>query len=176
MDGHVHAAPSPDSTVPLHVRYATAAAEGLEVIIHTEHEIIVDPAPALKASGVQGKVAAVVGEEVTATSPEHTNMYGVPLHDATIRGDPVRWFGLDIAQIFAAENGRGAQIRSLNHPRGYSPGDCSYMCAIRWNRLTGKPDVTDPTLIGLPAGSQLWSWDFEVGTGFVHVLPEYLAQ
>jgi len=162
MDGHVHAAPSMDSTVSLSERFATAAAEGLEVIVHTEHEIIVDPLPALKASGVQGKVAAVVGEEVTATSPEHTNMYGVPLHPDAIRGDPVKWFGLDLAQIFAAEKARGAQIRSLNHPRGYNPGECSYMCLIRWNRLTGKPDLEDPTLLGLPKGAQLWSWDFEV--------------
>ena len=157
FDGHVHSQPSPDSRVPLPDRYQSAAAEGLEIVVHTEHEIIVDSEPARQASGVGAWVRGVVGEEVTATLPEHTNMFDVVPDPKHRRGAPVKWFGLDLAQIYAAEAARGAGFRALNHPRK----GCNWLCVIGWDREKLAPALDDPTLVGLPQDATLWSWDFE---------------
>jgi hypothetical protein len=157
FDGHVHAAPSPDSAVPLAMRYRSAAAEGLEIIVHTEHEIIMDPEPARQASGVAAWVRGVIGEEVTATLPEHTNMMGVTPDLSHPRGAPVKWYGLDLAQIYKAERERGAGIVALNHPRK----GCNWLCVIGWDRIKAAPTLQDPTVVGLPASATLWSWDFD---------------
>lgn len=157
FDGHVHSQPSPDSRVPLQDRYQHAAAEGLEVIVHSEHEIIVDSEPERQASGVAAWVRGVGGQEVTATLPEHTNMVGVAPDPNHRRGAPVKWHGLDLQQIWAAEKARGAGFRALNHPRK----GCNWLCVIGWDREKLAPTLQDPTAVGLPAGATLWSWDFE---------------
>lgn len=159
LDGHVHSAPSPDSTVPMAMRFVTAAAEGLEVVMHTDHEIITDPLPELLASGVQGWVASVPGEELTASSPEHLNLWGTPPDPSHVRGNPVPWYDKDLAQLYAAGRARGAQVVTLNHPR--QAGACGYLCQVDWDRVAGAPKLSDPEAIGLPKGATLWSWDFD---------------
>jgi hypothetical protein len=159
IDGHVHSAPSADSTVPMAMRMVTAAAEGLEVVMNTDHEIITDPAPHLQASGVAKWVMAVPSEELTASSPEHMNLWGIAPDPTHPRGGPIPWYDQDIAKLIAASRARDAQIITLNHPR--QPGSCNYLCAIDWDRLTGAPKLTNPEAIGMPKDSTLWSWDFD---------------
>lgn len=157
MDGHVHASPSPDSAVLVPHRIATAAVEGLEVLVSTDHESISDWSSGIGETGLNGWLVTVMGQEVTASIPEHTNIYGVPPSDEP-RGGFVRWYGLDIAQIYAAERERGAQIIALNHPRN----GCNYLCVMGYDRITGLPTLSDPTQIGLSADAALWSWEFDV--------------
>lgn len=173
MDGHVHSAPSADSTVPTATRFVTAAAEGLEVVMNTDHEIVADPAPHLAASGVAAWVMGVTSEELTASSPEHLNLWGVPPDPSHPRGSPVPWFDQDLAQLYAAAKKRGAQLISLNHPR--QANSCNYLCAVDWDRIAAAPKLTQPEAVGLPAGATLWSWDFDAvelmnGTGNIFAL------
>lgn len=157
VDTHVHAAPSPDSRVSLVDRALNAAGVGLEVMISTDHEFVADWTPGIEAAGVGAFVRTFAGQEVTATTPEHTTMYPVPLQPDARRGGFVLWYDLGLGEIFAAERERGAGIRGLNHPRG----GCNWLCLIDWDRVAGAPRETDPTRFGLPAEASLWSWDFE---------------
>jgi hypothetical protein len=84
-------------------------------------------------------------------------MYPVQPDPSQVRGSPVPWEGRDFAQIWAGQKARGAGISQLNHPRN----GCSWLCLIKWNRLTGEADVTDPTAVGLSEGQQPWSWNFD---------------
>src|SRR5690606_25885945 len=77
VDGHVHMGPSADSDILPELRWATVAAAGVDVMVQTDHEVIVDFSEELAASPWAGFVASVLGEEVTATNPEHLNMWGV---------------------------------------------------------------------------------------------------
>lgn len=159
-DSHMHAGPSADSDVLIPDRIRSAAAEGLDVAVGTDHEYVSDWRPAIVEAGLGDWIAALVGQEVTATLPEHTMMYGLePLPpEEDPRGGPVRWYGLDLGQIFDAERARGAAITQLNHPRQ----GCNWMCVIGYDRLTGEATETDPTRFGLPAEARLWTWNFDV--------------
>lgn len=153
IDTHVHSAPSTDSSVLAERRYLDAATTGVEVVVNTNHEVIEDLGPQLEASGLGKWVAAITGQEVTASSPEHTTMYPVE-PDGSVRGGIPLWYGLDLGEIYALEKQRGAEIRGLNHPSGY-------LKLIKWDPVTSTPGVTDPAVLGLDPGSRVWSWDFE---------------
>ena len=158
-DAHMHAGPSPDSTVAVAQRIESAAAEGLDVAIQTDHEVVRDWRDGVAATGLGAHINAAVGQEVTATLPEHCNAYPFePLPaDEDARGGPVQWYGLDLGGVFAAMRERGAGVVQLNHPRQ----GCNYMCLIDYDRLTGEPRLDDPTALGFPPGTPLWSWDFD---------------
>ena len=156
FDAHVHSSPSADSTVAPADRLTTAAATGLEVVVSTDHEIVFDLSPAISEAELEKWVATVVGQEVTAALPNHTITYPIPVIDgAGPRGQPVEWYGMDMAQIFAAEKARGGKIRTLAHPRMF------VLDAIQWDRVTGAPGVATSEGLGIPSGGSLWSWDFE---------------
>ena len=145
VDVHMHAAPSPDNIIPVPDRIASVAAEGLEITISTDHEFVDSWQFGIDETGLGDWVATVIGQEVTAPMPGHSNIYPiVPDYDINVRGEYVQWGGLNMAEIFAAERARGAQIISINHPR--ETGMC---VGTRYNRLTG-----------LPGPGRVWSWDF----------------
>lgn len=168
VDGHVHASPSADSDVLPTDRFATVATEGVEVMIGTDHEVITDFSEALADSPWRDTMRTVVGEEVTATVPEHLNMWGVPLGpEDGVRGDPVVWYGLGLGGLYDAMRARGAGVVQLNHP--------GWMDDIAYDVLTGEPQRADPTLWGLGADQTVWSWDFdaiELQNGFKYIWGE----
>ena len=154
-DMHLHAGPSGDNKISITERIITVAAEGLEVAVGTDHEAIISWAGGVEESGLGPWVATVVGEEVTATIPEHINMFPVePRFEIDARGGPVRWYGLDIGEIYSAIRERGGRIIQLNHPLGY-------MDAIAYDCATGQARLTHPEYLGLAPGASLWSWNFD---------------
>ena len=84
-DTHVHSAPSPDSRSRPRTRLLDAAAAGLEVIVNTNHEAIIDLEPWREATEAATGSTMITGQEVTASMPEHTTMYPVE-PDGTERG------------------------------------------------------------------------------------------
>ncbi len=157
-DLHIHAGPSGDNKITIPERITTVAAEGLEVAVSTDHEAIIPWQPAVEQTGLGEWVAVVTGEEVTATVPEHINMFPVePRFDLDARGGPIKWHGLDIKQVYSAIRERDAGIVQLNHPRN----GCGYLCLIDYNRKTGRPKLKHPEYLGLKPDAALWSWDFD---------------
>jgi len=164
VDTHMHAAPSPDNTITIPDRIRTVAAEGLEVAVATDHEEVSDWSPGVLETGLADWVATVVGQEVTATMPEHMTMLGAqPRYDIDARGGYVRWFGLDMQQLVDAIRDRGASIVGMNHPR-------SWLRTIGLDPKTGGIKVSDPTRLGFPAEAILFTPDIDMielmnGTG-----------
>jgi hypothetical protein len=153
VDTHVHSSDSSDSRTGQAEVLQHAAAHGLEIVVHTEHENIVDRSGAAAEGGVDAFVSSVIGEEVTATLPEHMTMFpAVP--DGSIRGGIVDWYGMDIAEIYAAMRERSeGGVSLLNHP--------SYLGIIDWDDESASPGLDDPTLLGLAPDAAIWDWDFD---------------
>jgi hypothetical protein len=154
-DMHIHAGPSGDNKISIPERIVTAAVEGLEVAVATDHEALIPWQPAVYETGLEDWVTTVLGQEVTATIPEHVNMFPVESRfDLNARGGPVEWYELNIDELYNAIRERGAGIVQLNHPRGY-------MVIIDYDRRTGKARMKHPEHIGLEPDDILWSWNFD---------------
>ncbi|MCX7943409.1 MAG: CehA/McbA family metallohydrolase [Deltaproteobacteria bacterium] len=155
-DTHVHASPSPDNTISIKDRIVTIAAEGLDVSVTTDHEFINSWKIGIDESGLDDFIINYPGEEVTASIPEHHNIYPVePDYKINARGGYVKWFGLDIAELHKAMRERGAPIIQINHPY-------EYMENIGFDNERCKPILSDPTRLGLSQNAKLWDWDFDV--------------
>lgn len=155
FDGHGHASPSPDSQVSIPDRIRTEATEGVEVCVSTDHEYIGSWKSGIEKTRLDRWVATITGTEVTASVPEHINLYGIePNPELGGRGGFLKWYRRDMAQIFAEARSRGAKVISLNHP--------GYLRLIDYDRILGQANLEDPTLLGLEPTAQLWSWNFDV--------------
>lgn len=153
IDTHVHSWDSPDSRIDPAVVLEHAAAHGLDLVLHTEHEHIVDRSELPVEAGLVAWVDNIIGEEVTATIPEHLTMFPVA-PDGTPRGGIVEWYGRDLDELFGLMRERsGGGVNILNHP--------GYLETIGWDRLLVEPTLDDPTLLGLAPDAALWSWDLD---------------
>ena len=153
LDTHVHSSDSPDSRVSPADVLLHAAAHGLDLVVHTEHEHIVDRASMPEDLGYDGWIDSIGGEEVTASIPEHLTMFPVT-PDGSPRGGPVEWFGRDLDELFALMRERSdGGVNLLNHP--------SYLGTIGWDRILAEPTLSDPTLLGLAPDAALWSWNLD---------------
>ncbi len=157
VDTHVHMQNSVDSDILLTDRVMTVAAAGLEVVLTTDHEFVTDLQPSVEAMGMTDWVATRIGEEVTASLPEHITALDMPAAPDHPRGDPVDWYGLGLGEIYEASRDRGAMAVGLNHPRG----GCNILCLLGYDRLLGDVVVDDPATLGLDPGMSLWSWDLD---------------
>ncbi len=153
IDTHIHSWDSPDSRVdPVDV-LLHGAAHGLDLVLHTEHEHIVDRSGLPAETGYDQWIDSIGGEEVTASVPEHLTMFPVS-PDGSYRGGPVEWYGRDLDELFALMRERsGGGVNLLNHP--------SYLGEIAWDRILAEPGMDDPTLLGLAPDAALWSWNLD---------------
>jgi hypothetical protein len=126
-DLHVHAANSADSAVPNDLRVLEFMAEGVDVLLSTDHEFITDFAPNIRALGAQDVIASMIGEEVTTFTYGHFNTFplvrdaeranGGAFDHAGGEDGPSMRIGELCAGIKAVHPGAVVQ---LNHPRGGS--------------------------------------------------------
>ncbi|NOY94668.1 MAG: CehA/McbA family metallohydrolase [Deltaproteobacteria bacterium] len=87
-DFHVHSAPSFDSSLPVEDRLMAYLAEGVDVIVSTEHDVVFDYAPALATleAGLppawRGRLHTFVGIEATTTVPQPEFIHTIGHHNA----------------------------------------------------------------------------------------------
>ncbi|MFO0662357.1 MAG: CehA/McbA family metallohydrolase [Polyangiaceae bacterium] len=116
-DLHLHAQPSPDSTVPLAARVATLACEGVDLAIATDHNHITDYGSAVQEAKLGDRLGTVIGDEITSAG---TALYGhfnaFPLK-AVPDEPPIPYFGIAPAEMFTAARARGAKVIQVNHGR-----------------------------------------------------------
>jgi hypothetical protein len=129
IDSHTHTAVSVDSQLDPHVRVAHALADGVELVITTDHDVAFDLAPTVTEMGLTGGFATAVGCEVSPV-PGHIN--GYPVVDGPAADTDgywgVKWwsetaqheFIVDLwpTDIFAGLRSKmSAEVVQLNHPR-----------------------------------------------------------
>ncbi len=77
-DFHVHAACSYDSQVPMLHRVHEFAADGVDLIVATDHNMVCDYAPLVAELGLQAVLAGGSGDEVTTTAWGHFGVLPIP--------------------------------------------------------------------------------------------------
>lgn len=131
-DLHVHAVGSDDSTLPLRTRVDTLLAQGLEVVVSTDHDQLVDYGPLIHGLGLGDRVVSVVGAEITSTAREpsapftagHLNAFPLPFRPLEYRDGAPRGEGVRVREIVEAIRGLGEErLVQMNHPRAESVVD-----------------------------------------------------
>jgi hypothetical protein len=76
-DMHLHSRPSFDSGMPLPLRVTTAAAEGVELAVSTDHDVATDYRPVIRELMLEPFITTAVGAEITTLEQGH--FIGFPL-------------------------------------------------------------------------------------------------
>ncbi|MDB4953359.1 MAG: hypothetical protein JWO36_928 [Myxococcales bacterium] len=91
-DFHVHAASSPDSRVPMRDRVFEFVADGVDLIVSTDHNVISDYQPVIAELHAEKLLASATGDEITTGNWGHFGAFPLP-HDTESEGGgaiPVR--------------------------------------------------------------------------------------
>ena len=151
-DLHVHSAESFDSALPLSDQVRAFASMGGEVLVMSEHDRIFDPAPVIAEMGLAGRIANVVGVEVTSAfrggdapfTIGHLNALPVPYDRLAFRGGAPNAEGRRLRDVLVdLRRLPTAPFVQLNHPRdryGSGPSDGSY-----FTHLSRVGEPYDPT-------------------------------
>jgi hypothetical protein len=114
---HIHSEWSTDSGVPLRDRIVSCAAEGIEYVVATDHDVVTDYGPFLLPS-LKGFLQVASGVETSTAKFGHINSWPWVLDkDKGGRGAP-RWFGLNFPGVMqAVKAGTPGHVVQINHPR-----------------------------------------------------------
>lgn len=121
-DFHLHAMPSTDAGLPLDTRVVHCAAEGLELITSTDHDIVVDYDPYIRDLGLQQWLTSQVGVEVSTLELGHFNAYPIDYkHTQLPDRNSIDWVCKSGPELFAEMRtlgifGPDMTIVQANHP------------------------------------------------------------
>lgn len=131
-DFHVHSGISFDSSLNAQQRVTDFVAQGCEVLVPTEHNVLYDLAPTIADMGLQDVLFSFPGVEVTgmARSPRtphtigHSNVFPVtPMPGEFMRGN-LHFEGKRLGEVITAYKARFRDsLFQLNHPRSAAQDD-----------------------------------------------------
>ncbi|MCA9770987.1 MAG: carboxypeptidase regulatory-like domain-containing protein [Myxococcales bacterium] len=176
---HVHQLPSFDSQVRPDARVVNLAADGVELVVPTDHDVVTDLAPVIARLGLGARMTSAVGLEATTAAYGHYNAWPLTVDPASRSGGalihssqrdipvpipdgdpslPGDRDGATPSQLFEAIDALypGPQVRMVNHPRD---GILGYFDVTRIDfSKFGTPELTpiDPTAVRLAPGARLY--------------------
>ncbi len=164
-DFHVHSGRSLDSSAPLAGRLAAFAAEGVEVLVSTDHDKHLDYAPLLQPLQLTRHLRTIPGTEVTGSVPNppafpnsigHINAWPMPVEPGRPRDGAIQ-------DEYVAPNWVYTRLRALggpdtvvqyNHPRAGVSGltNIGIFNSIGCGRCANAIDTTCAADADCPAG------------------------
>ncbi len=125
-DLHVHSGMSDDSPLSPAQRLVSFAAEGAEVLVASEHDVVFDPAPLRHALGLDGRLLTIPGVEATSTvrsreAPHtfgHANVFPLVPDPSAYRGGAPDTEARRLRDLIADARALETHpLVQLNHPR-----------------------------------------------------------
>jgi hypothetical protein len=137
-DLHVHSAASLDSRVPMRHRVFQFVADGVDLIVATDHNVIANYAPVITELGVADLLASATGDEITTQQWGHFGAFPLPIDDAELGHGAIETGPRSAAQIFSDVRARapGALI-DVHHPR-LEHGQIGYFVLSDLDIATGR--------------------------------------
>lgn len=168
-DLHVHAVGSPDSDVPNAARVASFAAEGVDVMVSTDHDFVTDFGPVVRDLGLSSTMATLIGCEVTPFDYGHQQAFPVTVREGP-GGGAFDWAGGDGASLRLDQLYGGLReaypgvVLQMNHPRG---GQGSSLTQLKVDTARGTSAANpatfrmDPSPAATANDTGLFSLDFD---------------
>ncbi|HEX2570431.1 MAG TPA: CehA/McbA family metallohydrolase [Polyangia bacterium] len=117
-DFHVHSAASMDSHVPLLHRVHQFLADGVEMIVATDHNVVSDYAPIIAELGVGRYLACATGDELTTATWGHFGAFPLPQVLESAGQGAVLVHGRTARDFFAdVRKAAPAALIDVHHPR-----------------------------------------------------------
>ncbi|MFQ5513481.1 MAG: CehA/McbA family metallohydrolase [Myxococcota bacterium] len=125
-DFHIHSARSFDSSAAVRDRVVSFAAEGVEVMISTDHDYQTDYAPVITSLGLESWISSIVGNEITTSVPNppafpdslgHINAWPQTHVPDARRNGAIEDEYVAPNLIFSRARGQGAEVVQYNHVR-----------------------------------------------------------
>ncbi len=123
-DFHVHQVNSPDAPVSNRARVRSFMAEGVDVLVPTDHDYITDMQPFIDAEKASDRLVSLPGIELTTFDYGHFNAFPLKVDAKDLTGGAIDWGGgagpgMDPPEIAAALSKHGtvaAPVVQINHP------------------------------------------------------------
>jgi hypothetical protein len=136
-DFHVHAAASQDSKVPMRHRVFQFVADGVDLIVSTDHNTIATYAPIITELAVGDLLASATGDEITTKSWGHFGSFPLTMEEGELGHGAISVAKRTPADIFADIRKRApTALIDVHHPR-LEHGDIGYFHLARLNEDTG---------------------------------------
>lgn len=125
-DFHLHSARSLDSSAGPESRVVSFAAEGVEVVVSTDHDFVLDYAPVIRKLGLSRFLVSRVGSEATTTQANppafpntigHVNAWPLRVAPLARRDGAIEDEGVAPNFLFSRLRRAGARVIQYNHPR-----------------------------------------------------------
>lgn len=137
-DLHVHSAASLDSRVPLRDRVLQFVADGVDLIVATDHNVIADYAPVIAELGVGDLLASATGDEITTKQWGHFGAFPLPADDSELGHGAIETGTRTAAQIFADVRAKApSALIDVHHPR-LLHGSMGYFVLSDFEVATGR--------------------------------------
>jgi hypothetical protein len=116
VDPHVHGVFSQHGEATRAERVITALAEGLDVIVNTDHDVIADYSPAVRELGAEDELLTISGVELKTNNGDHC-AWPLLADPSQPLGGARRWWrdGRAIADTYRYYADRGAIVTSIAH-------------------------------------------------------------
>ncbi len=122
-DFHQHAANSFDSAVSLHDRALSNLAEGVEILVGTDHDFVTDYRPVLADMNASGRLVAISGVESTTNTIGHFMGFPMAYRPTLARMGAPETFEKTAGEIFAGLRSDPLdKVVQVNHPRAGATG------------------------------------------------------
>jgi hypothetical protein len=129
-DFHVHAQASDDSAMTNEARLLSFIAEGVDVLVTSDHDHLGFFEPALDTLAVRDRIRVIQGVEITSSAPSpaapwsigHHNAWPIPYDPLAHRRGAPPSQNVSVADLYASlRHAYGAEVIQLNHPRKPDP-------------------------------------------------------
>lgn len=168
-DFHIHSITSPDSTVPFNDRVLNFVAEGVDLMVSTDHDYISDYRPTITELDADPWIQAISGNEVTTADLGHFNAFPLEQDLSHSRGGALDWGGGDSytltpEQLYAAfQEAPGEQVIQVNHAAGLGLIKLAQADVLRGVSYADREKHRLPPFEGdpkVPGDTGIWSDDF----------------
>jgi len=123
FDPHMHTNKS-DGEPSVSERIRSVVAEGVEILVATDHNFVTDYAPILKSLGLGKELTIIPGSEVTTPDVIHYNTYPMEVRPGELGNGAINAAAESASPLFTASRQKNpGAVLQVNHPRA---GDLGY--------------------------------------------------
>lgn len=122
VDPHMHTTHS-DGDVDIEERIRSVVAEGVEVAMATDHNILIDYFPVLERLGLEEELTTIIGNEVTVSGLIHYNTYPLTYRNDEVMNGAIHAVSDRTKPLFDASRQKDpGTLIQINHPRAGTLG------------------------------------------------------